>query len=85
MAIFKYNKSVTLEENISFIEELLNKFLPIDYANVEKEYPYEWLIKMHPRFKGLSPDEVKKLKLADLDVIKKDFEKSLKKLKARRK
>lgn len=85
MELFQYNKKVTLEENIAFLEEILNKYLPMDYENLQKAYPFEMERKMTPWFKGMTAEEVLKKKTDNLDKVQANFQISLKNLKDKQK
>jgi hypothetical protein len=65
--------------DVSFLKEMLTKWIPIDYDNLKRNYPFDLEIKMMYDGK-YTPDELLKLKTEGIDKIKAIVETRIKEL-----
>jgi len=65
--------------DVSFLKEMLTKWIPMDYDNLKRSYPFEIEIQMIHNGK-YNPDELLKLKTAGIDKLKSIVEKRIKQL-----
>ncbi len=70
------NKKHSAQDNIKHLEELLAKWLPMDYENLKKNYPFEMEIKMVHKGK-YTPDQLLALKTKGLDDMQAIMKKEL--------
>lgn len=63
--------------DISFLKEMLTKWIPFDYANLKRNYPFECEELV---YEGKTPDEILKLKTEGIDKIKEIVENRIKEL-----
>jgi hypothetical protein len=72
-------KKIKNSTDINFLNKLLTEFIPIDYENLKRNYPFEWEIKNIHNGK-YNPDELLALKTTSIDKIKSTVEKRIKEL-----
>ena len=72
-------KMIRKSNDVEFLKSILEKWLPIDYDNLKRNYPFETEIKMIHGGK-YTPDELLKLKTEGIDKIKSIVESRIKEL-----
>lgn len=61
-------KTIKTCKDLSFLIEMRDKWIPMDIANVEKNYPFEMEIRLIHK-NSITPDELKRKKLEGINFV----------------